>query len=188
MTAQTHHSSAPAWAPRVLLIFLLLPGLLWAQTPPMLEDFNPDFSSSVDAIEEVEGKIWIGGSFHSIGGQSRYKRLVRLHANGSIDTSLTDLDVDGTVSVIKHDKLRGHIYVGGNFKYVGGQLRAKIMRLHADGRLDTSFQPLTGINLTSTLLLVSDLLIQPDGKVVIVGDFKPDDDPDTSSPLLTSPA
>lgn len=69
--------------------------------------------------------------------------------------------------VIRYDRLRGYIYVGGSFSDAGWQTRRGIFRLHANGAVDTSFAPLGYSDGGS----VYDLWIQPDGKVVMAGSF-----------------
>jgi uncharacterized delta-60 repeat protein len=60
----------------------------------------------------------------------------------------------------------GRIFIAGGFAFVNGTNRGGIARLNANGTLDNSFNPGTGANLT-----VSSFAIQPDGKVLIGGDF-----------------
>jgi uncharacterized delta-60 repeat protein len=60
----------------------------------------------------------------------------------------------------------GKILIGGNFTIVKGTNRNGIARLNADGSLDSSFNPGSGAN-----ALVDSIVVQPDGKVLIGGDF-----------------
>ena|GEM_PF-1511822 len=64
----------------------------------------------------------------------------------------------------------GKIVVGGNFTSIGGggngnTSRSRIARLNRDGTLDTDFDPGASPN------QVSALAVQPDGKIVVGGDF-----------------
>ena len=59
----------------------------------------------------------------------------------------------------------GKILLGGTFSMLCGQARANLGRVHADGMLDTDFDP--GVN----GLGVSSLAIQPDGKILVGGSF-----------------
>jgi len=56
------------------------------------------------------------------------------------------------------------ILVGGQFSSLGGEVRARIGRLNADGTLDADFNP--GANGT-----VYALVVQADGKIVVGGSF-----------------
>jgi len=60
----------------------------------------------------------------------------------------------------------GKIVIGGSFTTVGGFQRNRIARLHADGKVDQSFNPDNGPNFS-----VFALAVQTDGKIVMVGDF-----------------
>jgi uncharacterized delta-60 repeat protein len=65
------------------------------------------------------------------------------------------------VIVLQND---GKILLGGRFTNLGGQPRAHIGRLNADGSLDPTFNP--GAN-----NLVDAIAVQPDGKILVGGDF-----------------
>ncbi len=65
-----------------------------------------------------------------------------------------------------HVQPDGRILVAGRFVTINGVTANNIARLHADGSLDDSFDAGTRTNDS-----VSDMLIQSDGKLVIVGNF-----------------
>jgi len=58
----------------------------------------------------------------------------------------------------------GKIIIGGQFTSVSGSSRVRIARLNPDGPLDVSFDPGAGADLT-----VVTTAIQPDGKILVVG-------------------
>ena len=60
----------------------------------------------------------------------------------------------------------GKVLIGGEFTTVSGTSRNAIARLNGDGTLDTGFDPGAGAN-----DWVKDVAVQPDGKVLIGGDF-----------------
>jgi uncharacterized delta-60 repeat protein len=60
----------------------------------------------------------------------------------------------------------GKILIGGHFTTYNGTPRNRIARLHADGSPDTGFNPGTGADGT-----VQAMALQPDGKILIVGNF-----------------
>ena len=60
----------------------------------------------------------------------------------------------------------GKVLVGGQFTAVNGTSRNNIARLNANGSLDSSFNPGTGINAG-----VSSVVVQSDGKVLVGGPF-----------------
>jgi uncharacterized delta-60 repeat protein len=60
----------------------------------------------------------------------------------------------------------GKILIGGGFSSYNGTARKYLARLNADGSLDPSFDPGAGPS-----SLVNDILVQPDGKILIGGWF-----------------
>jgi uncharacterized delta-60 repeat protein len=117
---------------------------------------------------QTDGRILIGGSFDSLGGFDR-SRIARLNASGTVDISFQDPLVSMHSSVdaitIQPD---GKILIGGNITSVAGETRIGIARLNADGSLDTTFQT----TMTGTFGgIVSGITLQPDGKILIAGDF-----------------
>jgi uncharacterized delta-60 repeat protein len=112
-------------------------------------------SASCLALQS-DGRIVVGG------GNS----VVRLHGNGSLDLSFTPPVIsDGAVMtlVIQPD---GKAVIGGAFTAVNGTNRQRIARLNADGSLDLTFNPGAGAN-----AVVRSMVLQPDGKILIGGDF-----------------
>ncbi|HQU81902.1 MAG TPA: LpqB family beta-propeller domain-containing protein [Pyrinomonadaceae bacterium] len=113
-----------------------------------------------DILLLPNGKILIGGSFL----EATTRNLIMLNPDGTQDTSFPS-SVSGAVTkmLLQPD---GKILVSGSFTTSGGQSRNRITRLNADGTLDTSFNPGTGANST-----VSNLVLQPDNKIIAVGLF-----------------
>jgi uncharacterized delta-60 repeat protein len=114
---------------------------------------------------QPDGKIIVGGGFTEFNGIPHYC-LARLNADGSLDTGFgTGAGPDGWVmsAVLQDD---GKIIVAGGFWNYDGIPRSYIARTNADGSLDTSFDPGTGA--TNWIRSAS---LQPDGKIVIAGDF-----------------
>ena len=128
--------------------------------------FNPDVDGSVHSLAvQADGKVLVGGYFTNIGGQPR-NGMARLNADGSLDTSF-NLGTN-TNSVVHSFAMQadGKVLVGGEFTTIGGQPRNNIARLHADGSLDTGFNP----NVSGGFGVVS-LVVQTDGKVLLGGSF-----------------
>jgi uncharacterized delta-60 repeat protein len=130
--------------------------------------FNPGTgaSSQVWTIAlQADGKILIGGNFTSYNGTSSHF-IARLNADGSLDTSFNPgTGASNPVDTITFQS-DGKILIGGYFTYYNGSWRNNIARLNADGSPDTSFNPSTGPSGP-----VHTLAIQPNGKIVIGGDF-----------------
>ena len=115
---------------------------------------------------QPDGKWVVGGGFTSIGGQAR-NYLARIEADGSVDAAF-DPNANNIVNavVVQPD---GKILVGGFFGTIGGVDSSYVARLNADGTGDGGFHSdIEGSDSDST---VSALLLQPDGKIVVAGNF-----------------
>lgn len=131
--------------------------------------YNPDFNGRVYAMayEASSNKVIVGGAFTTIGGETR-NRIARLNPSGTIDSEFHP-NIDGQVGVILLQP-DGKIVVGGTFNSVqpiGATTptsRANLLRLNANGTLDTAFDP-------SPNSTVSALALQSDGKLIIGGLF-----------------
>jgi uncharacterized delta-60 repeat protein len=132
--------------------------------------FNPTFYPSLDydlfaIVLQSDGKILVGGWFDEVNGAIR-QRIARLNPDGSLDT--TFVPPPGAINWISSIAVQpdGKVVIGGHFWILDGQDRSNIARLNANGSLDSSFDPGLG-----TDRLVSDIVMQSDGKIVIVGEF-----------------
>ena len=115
---------------------------------------------------QPDGKILAGGLFTNLAGQA-CNRLGRLNPDGSLDSTFGfGVGADNVVRtmVVQPDR---KIVVGGFFTSLAGQSRIHIGRLNADGSLDTAFNPSTDAGLHP----VYGMALQPDGKLVVAGQF-----------------
>ncbi|MBL7865638.1 MAG: T9SS type A sorting domain-containing protein [Cyclobacteriaceae bacterium] len=114
---------------------------------------------------QADGKILIAGAFGSFNGASR-GRIARLLPNGSLDTSFEPtVGANATIDriVLQED---GKVMIIGSFTTYNGTARNRIARINPDGSLDPTFNPGTG-----TDAIIRAIIVQPDGKVVIAGEF-----------------
>lgn len=114
---------------------------------------------------QADGKIIIGGEFSSYNDSTRDK-IARLNTDGTIDNTFDPgYGANGRVKTtsIQAD---GRIIIGGSFSNYDGTTINHIARLNADGVLDNTFNPGTG-----TISEINTIAIQPDGKIVIGGNF-----------------
>ena len=127
-------------------------------------------SAAVRAIAlQPDGKILIGGNFITARG-TVVNRIARLNADGSNDATFNvggTIGVDGAVFAIAVQS-NGKIIIGGDFSTARGTTVNQIARLNADGTNDGTFNIGGTIGVSSTVLAIA---IQPDGKIVIGGDF-----------------
>lgn len=97
------------------------------------------------------------------GGHTGY--VVTFLNNGTLQSALTDETFNGPVFAYVRQSDGKTVYVG-SFTQVLGASRNRIVRLHTDNSLDTSFNPGTGFN-----DFANNVLLQTDGKLVVVGNF-----------------
>jgi uncharacterized delta-60 repeat protein len=94
--------------------------------------------------------------------------LKRVNTDGTLDNTF-NAQYSGNYSIIDNMALQpdGKIIVVGRFDHVGGQVAYGIARINPDGSFDPSFN--TGTGPDAEPMCVA---LQPDGKVLIGGEFK----------------
>ncbi len=165
----------------VVLIAGLLAGLWFDALPPApayaaAGDLDPTFNpgtganSTVSAIAvQSDGKILVGGLLTTYNDVGR-NRIARLNPDGSLDATFDPgVGADERVFAIAVQG-DGKILIGGMFTTYQGTARSGIARLNADGALDTSFDPGTGISGTPPFS-VRAMVAQSDGTILIGGSF-----------------
>ncbi len=118
---------------------------------------------------QANGKVIVGGAFTSLNLIVRNK-LASLNSDGSINTSFYPYQANGTstnggvhaITTLSN----GKILIGGYFETYNGMPLNNLAKLNADGTLDPSFNTGTGPN--SGVLKI---LVLPNNKIMIVGDF-----------------
>jgi uncharacterized delta-60 repeat protein len=121
-----------------------------------------------------DGKIVIGGSFTAVAGVTKAK-LARLNADGTLDTTF---DIAGTgpgpgtgPAVTKVMAVEnGKTIVTGAFGTFNGLVKNRLMRVNPNGTIDPTFLNGQGAQ-AQTGLTISSLLRQPDGMILIGGQF-----------------
>lgn len=145
---------------------------------PMLARLNPNgtldpsFSSGYTGNATIytlalqpDGKLVIGGAFTHISGVTRHY-VARLNADGSVDAGFNP--AGGANNIVYKIALQpdGKVLLLGAFTTMNGAARRYIARLNSDGSLDGGFDPGAGAN-----YYLSEMVLQPDGGVVIAGTF-----------------
>ncbi len=129
-------------------------------------------NGSIRAIAvQTDGKLVIGGGFSNVQGLVR-SRIARLNADGSGDTNFNPLA--GANNFVRSIAVQpgGRVLIGGDFtNLVDGTVRNRIARLNDNGNLDLSFDPRAGANGIVWSVALNRTAGQPDGKVLIGGDF-----------------
>jgi len=129
--------------------------------------YTQDIPGIVNSIIPLSsGKILIGGLFTKYNGTAK-TCIARLNSNGTLDNTFA-VTLDPTTNIINviREQSDGKILIGGTFTVINGVNRKNIARLNSDGTLDTSFNPGTGFNYAP-----QNIWLQPDGKIVVTGDF-----------------
>jgi uncharacterized delta-60 repeat protein len=139
-------------------------------TTGLADSFDPNATASNGILSialQADGKILAGGDFTNIGGQTR-NGIARLDATTGLADSF-DPNANNAVNSIAV-QADGKILAGGTFSTLAPNegatvIRHYIARLEADGRVDQT------LNLSTVGSFVLATAVQPDGKILISGDF-----------------
>jgi uncharacterized delta-60 repeat protein len=127
-------------------------------------------NTTVSAITvQSDGKIVIGG-FVSVFNGTTVNRIARLNSDGTLDTAFaanTGTGASGGTNAVAI-QADGKIVIGGNFPLFNGATVNRVVRLNSDGTRDTAFTTNAAGGAPSTIAAMA---VQPDGKIVIVGNF-----------------
>lgn len=111
----------------------------------------------------ANGGVLTAGNFTNYNG-ALDRSVVQLTSTGTLDATFSPvLQVPGSVSSLVR-QADGKLVIGGDFSELNGQPIRRLARLNADGTLDAGFA--TGNNLDSP---VGDLALQPDGRLLFIG-------------------
>ncbi len=144
---------------------------------------DPSFDIGTGAnglVEQVlrlsNGKVLVCGNFTSFNGKDR-GFVARLNDDGSVDESFNA----HPSYWVRHMSVQpdGKIVIGGYFTAIENSSRNLIARLNQDGSLDSSFDPGSGAQVLIAAGIDGNVdpfvfwtEIQPDGKIVAVGNFR----------------
>jgi uncharacterized delta-60 repeat protein len=128
---------------------------------------------------DPSGRVLLGGNFSKVAGVTS-GGVARLNVDGSLDTTFTA--GIGTYNPASHApdgvyaigvQTNGQILIGGSFAYYDLVRVYGLTRLNTDGTLDLTFQNGSGtLNpITGNVDTVYSLLLQPDGNILIGGNF-----------------
>lgn len=117
-----------------------------------------------------DGKLIIGGNFSYNYNGNYLKNLLKLNTDGSIDNTFTVTPINGQVKTLALQS-DGKVLIGGNFTEFNGTLDTYLMRINPNGIRDVSFDQGAGFNTDGFGLGVNSIAIQPDGKIIVAGEF-----------------
>ena len=123
------------------------------------------FNADVYSILASGSNIYVGGNFTTYSG-STATRMVRLNASGTIDATYNvGAGASGIVQSIVSQS-DNKIVLGGAFANYSGSAVGNIVRTNTNGTRDTTY--VTGGGVSTA---VTKVLVQPDGKILAVGNF-----------------
>ena len=135
--------------------------------------FNPGGTGAngdvLDLVVLSNGKILISGGFTLYNGATKIG-VALLNADGSLDTSFNSGGSGFNIGALVYKiavQNDGKFVLGGiNITSYNGTGRFSVLRLNADGTLDTSFT-----SPFASAQIVEEVDVQPDGKILVGGAF-----------------
>ena len=130
-----------------------------------------DFATISSVAQQPNGKLMVGGAFHSLGGVAA-NNVVRLETTGARDAGFDAAAAGPLASYVMTILVRpsdGDIFVGGYFSTYMGAARHNLAWANSDGSLDNRFNGLGGA--ADGYPEIFALAPQPDGKIVVGGFF-----------------
>jgi len=133
---------------------------------------NYDDPGRVTSVtQQPNGKLIVGGSFHSLGGVVA-NNIVRLETTGAKDASFAATGAGPLASNVAAVLVRASdnkIFVGGYFTTYGGVPRSNMAWANSDGSVESTFTGLSGA--VDAFPQIYALAIQSDGKILVGGFF-----------------
>jgi uncharacterized delta-60 repeat protein len=135
---------------------------------------GPNNPSVTSVVVQPDNKILLGGLFSSwaVSGTSySVGNIVRLNANGTLDTTFTTALGTGTNGTVYAIALQsdGSVIFGGNFTSFNGTT-CDIARVSSTGTFDTSFNTNVGTGIVPGAYIFS-ISVQSDGDILVGGNF-----------------
>src|SRR5262245_21661982 len=119
------------------------------------------------AVVQADGKIVIGGRFRTVNGIVR-NNIARLNADGTLDRSFAEQEgLNGQVNALAIQPT-GQIVAGGTFSQAGQREILNLVRYDANGQVDEMFGGDASLGTNGTVFA---LAVQPDGKILVGGNF-----------------
>jgi uncharacterized delta-60 repeat protein len=157
---------------KVLFITALAGSCFTLQAQPGILDptFTPapglDYNGVHSVVIQPDGKVIAGGSFS--------RKVIRLNNDGSADPSFNPpgngFNAFAPALALQPD---GKVIVGGGFtEYNNLPIPGRLVRLNSDASLDATFITGLGTGITTDYASVEAIVLQPDGKILVGGDFQ----------------
>jgi len=129
-------------------------------------DLAVDGGSVKAAALQPDGMVIVAGEFTKIGGRDR-ERIARISPEGEVDGFAGGGGADDRINcaVVQPD---GKVLVAGRFGTIGSEPRNRIARLQSDGTVEPTDTFDTGTGADGEVFAMA---LQPDGMILIAGDF-----------------
>ncbi len=138
-----------------------------AFNPGSILQWNPD-ANVLSIVLQADGTLWVAGYLNRLGG--RYSPdFLRISPKGIVDPAFSPETGYAVHSLAVQPD--GKILIGGSFTNLAGAPRRGLGRLNPDGSVDTAFAPEVDRPLVGNFADVTCLAVQPDGKILVGGDF-----------------
>ena len=122
-------------------------------------------------LQQPDGKYVIAGNFNSA-NVTGHSNVARFNSDGTIDNSFQSgyglFNIGFVAANALARQTDGKLLLGGSFNQYNNSDGRSLVRLNNDGTKDVSFDP---IGISGGFPTVNDLLIQPDGKILVAGFF-----------------
>jgi len=143
-----------------------------SSTGTVVKAFDTGFDNTVFALAptgDATGDFLVGGSFTTFTGPTASSRLIRLNADGSVDTAFA-VGFDSSVrAIVRAADGSGDFYVGGTFTTFNATASSRLVRLDATGTLDAAFVVgATGFDAGVYAILPA---VDSSGDIYVGGDF-----------------
>lgn len=141
--------------------------------PPRFGHLSASYSTYLRRVVVLsDGKMLISGTFAQVNDRKQYG-IARLNADGTLDTTFRcGTGFKSSFNTVEDMEVLpdGKILVCGSFTSFNGEFKvARMARLNADGTRDATFH---SPDVAKTDFFPRDMEVQPDGKIVLAGDFE----------------
>ena len=156
----------------LLALIVLTTHVAQAQDQQLKSAFGPEgVNGEIRAVAvQADGKIVIGGRFSEVAGVPR-NNVARLNADGTLDRTFAEKISQGVNGVVNAIAIQpqGGVIVGGVFNQADEYETMNLARYNLDGSIDKAFGSGSGMPGANGTVLA--LAVQPDGKIVVGGNF-----------------
>jgi len=133
------------------------PALAWtASVDPTSTIYDVNNPHTVNTLKVVNGKVYVGGGFSSVGGQTRSNIAAIDRMTGVVDATWNPGASSAVQTITPYS---ANLYAGGNFTSVNGSLRNNLAAIDATTNTVTAFDPSPDGSVTAMALSGSSLYV-----------------------------